>query len=765
MEPYRYQSGGSLPLNSPSYVVRQADNELYQALLSGTYCYVLNSRQMGKSSLRVRTVDRLLEAGVSCVEIELLEIGSQQITAPQWYGGMIQIIISSLRLKVNRRQWLRDHEDLSPVQRLGTFIEQVVLPWLQQPLVLFFDEIDSVLGLHFPTEEFFGLIRSCYEKRASNPRYRQLTIVMLGVAAPSDLMQDRQATPFNIGQAISLQGFTFEEAQPLLPGLKTVFFDQATAGLRAILAWTGGQPFLTQKLCQLVQRHGPDRTGSPQQVVDSIVRSHILTHWEAQDEPEHLRTIRNRLLLNTTHPGRLLRLYRQILKRGGITINSSDEQIELRFSGLVTQRQNQLRVFNRIYQSVFDPSWVTQQLRTMAPTSTITQQLLTAPLWQVPLVSVGITFGVMVLQFLGWLQPIELRVFDQLMRWRPPEPADERFLVITVNETDIQYQDRLGYQRTGGSLADEALLQILETIDHYQPRVVGVDFYHEAPYPAPLATQLNDRFIAVCEVARTVGVNQPTSIAAPPELNIQQVGFTDFALDPDYRVRRQIIGMDGSNNCPTRAAFSLRLALRYLQAEGISLTFTPAAQIGPLKLPRLTTTSGSYQMPLGELRGHQLMINYRSQNPQSISLENLLSGQLDNQLAELVNNRIVLIGLANTKDNHFISGQPGQLPGVIVHAHMASQLLSAVLDQRPLIRWWPNLLEILWIGSVSLLGSFLVWWKFSRRYPIWILISSGIVVIIFIGYGLLLLGVWIPTVPTALAWTGSMMIRNKSSRH
>lgn len=758
---YRYQSGGSLPLDSPSYVVRQADRDLFQALMAGTYCYVLNSRQMGKSSLRVRTVDRLLEAGINCVEIELLGIGSQQITAPQWYGGMIQILIASLGLKINRRQWLQEHEDLSPVQRLGTFLEQIVLPQLQQPLVIFFDEIDSVLGLNFPTEEFFGLIRSCYEKRASQAAYRQLTIVLLGVAAPSDLMKDSRATPFNIGRAIALQGFTVEEAQPLLPGLQTVFTD-VQAGLGAILAWTGGQPFLTQKLCQLVQQSGPAMTGTPRQIVEGIVRSQILTHWEAQDEPEHLRTIRNRLLLNATNPRELLRLYQGILKRGGVAIKPTREHIELRFSGLVTQRQGQLQVFNRIYEAVFDQAWITQQLQGLPPTpnrQSQPQSLNRRPFWQSSLLSLGVTPVVIALQFLGWLQPLELRVFDQFMRWRPAEPADERFLIITVEEADIQYQDQMGYQRTGGSLADTALADVLQKIAPYQPRVVGVDLYYEAPFAPELAAQVSDRLIGICEIARTVDVETPTSIAAPPDLNPQQVGFTDFPLDPDYVIRRQIIGMDGTEACPTQGAFSLRLALHYLQSTGINLTFEPnqQAQLGTLPLPALTATSGGYQMPTHELRGYQLLVNYRTQHPEAVSLRTLLSGELDAHLVDLVSDRIVLIGLDDAKDSHFVPGQRSRLPGVVVHAHMTSQLISAVLDKRPLMSWWPTALEIPWISVVALLAGLLMGWRQPHRYPIWLAVS-GVVIILLIGYATLLAGVWLPVVPAGLGWLGAITL-------
>ncbi|MBE9067931.1 CHASE2 domain-containing protein [Leptolyngbya cf. ectocarpi LEGE 11479] len=753
----RYQSGGSLPLDSPSYVTRRADEDLFQALLAGTYCYVLNARQMGKSSLRVRTVKRLLDAGVCCVEIELLGIGSQQVTATQWYGGMIQLLNSRLGLKVNRRQWLQEHEDLSPVQRFGTFIDQMVVPKLQQPLVIFFDEIDSVLGLNFPTEDFFGLIRNFYEQRASNPLYRQLTVVMLGVATPSDLMTNLTSTPFNIGRAISLQGFTLQEAEPLQAGLAPVVTD-AEAGLAAILSWTGGQPFLTQKLCQLVVNHGAEITGTPQQRVDHIVHQYILNHWEVQDEPEHLRTIRNRMLLGAKAPERLLQLYQKILKQNGIRFNNrSSAQIELRFSGLVTQQQGRLQVFNRIYKTVFDQAWVLQQLQGAPGTSPKTaqrpaQQPALAYLW-----SGGITATVIVMQVLGWLQPIELRVFDQFLRWRPPEPRDDRFLVITVGEADIQYQDRLGYPRTG-ALSDTALLNVLHKIESHQPRVVGVDFFHEAPYEPELADRWSDRIIAICEKARTVDVRVPTSIAAPPDIDIDQVGFADFAIDPDYVVRRHLIGMEGSEACPTPAAFSLRLALRYLQPEGTELTFDgdQRAYLGALSLPALTSTSGGYQMSASDFKGYQLLVNYRHHHPEEVSLQQLLSDELDNQLETLIPNRIILLGLADAKDSHFIPGQKQRLPGVVVHAHMTSQLLSAVLDQRPLLKWWPNWLEIVGIGAVFLMSGWGVWWC-RRGYPPMLWIAGGNLIIFFSGYGMLILSIWVPIVPAMLIWTGSTL--------
>ncbi|MCG8368422.1 MAG: CHASE2 domain-containing protein [Pseudanabaenales cyanobacterium] len=375
--------------------------------------------------------------------------------------------------------------------------------------------------------------------------------------------------------------------------------------------------------------------------------------------------------------------------------------------------------------------------------------------------SLVVTAMVLGVRQLGGLQQWELQTFDQLIRLRPAEKLDPRLVIVSVTETDVQNQDP--QERRGSSLSDRTLTQLLDKLQSYHPRVIGLDIYRDFPIDpdhSALAAHLqqNDRFIAICEVGET---SEHAGTRPPPDMPAERLSFSDLPVDPDGVIRRQLLGMapNPKSFCTTDTSFSLRVAQFYLADEGLYFERNSDGilQIGSAVFKQLEPQTGGY--PQLDSLGYQVLLHYRASGvaAKQLTLAELLSGSID---ANLLKDRVVLIGTTakSFKDyssTPYTTAQGSEkMPGVMIQAHMVSQILSAVLDQRPLLWWLSPWKTTLWVWSWSLVGGLLV---LTFRSHLQLGLASGATVVLLYGacFGLLLKGGWMPLAPSALALVGT----------
>ncbi len=344
-----FQIGGALDEDSPCYIERPADRELLDALKKGDLCLVLSPRQTGKSSLMVHARSRLKALEITAGIVDLQLLGSQY-DQDAWYSDVVFQIKRSLKLKTDVTAWWDEHRKLGPNQRFITFMEDVVLSEIKGRVVIFFDEIDSVLSLPF-SDDFFTTIRSIFNARASNPILKRLNFVILGVATPSEFIKSRKRTPFNIGRQIELGDF---DSSSLVP-FKEVLGADSDKIIDRIFYWTAGQPLMVQKLTDIAYIQ-PVNERSVENVDETVRKTYIDTTIE---KDTHLKFIRDYLVEDNRKLRKTLNTYRSVLERKEVPFDEkSPVHSRLKLAGVVCVDEKGLTSRNRIYERVFDENWV-----------------------------------------------------------------------------------------------------------------------------------------------------------------------------------------------------------------------------------------------------------------------------------------------------------------------------------------------------------------------------------------------------------------------
>ncbi|MHC5861382.1 CHASE2 domain-containing protein [Nostoc sp.] len=733
-EPSIYTVGGTVQAGGGIYIPRQADEELLALCRARTFAYILAPRQVGKSSLMVRTAEQLADEGIQSVIIDLTQLGVQ-VTAEEWYLGLLTIIADQLMLDTDVLQWWQSLKHLGITQRLTTFFEEMLLVEIAVPLVIFLDEIDTTLSLDF-TDDFFAAIRYLYVARARIPEFQRLSFVLIGVATPGDLIRDSKRTPFNIGQRVELTDFTLEEALPFADGLGLPP-EQSEQILKWGLKWTGGHPYLTQRLCHVITEQGKSNWSKAE--VDRVVNSTFFGAMSKQDN--NLQFVRDMLTKRAPDLFAVLNTYREILlgKRIVFDEEQSSAKSHLKLSGIVRREHDTLCVRNLIYKKVFDNTWLQEHLPVPLKALTVQMVLLTSVV--VALLTLG-------MRQLRVLQPWEFRLYDQMLRSRSIEEPDKRILLVKITDEDLR--------REKWTLSGRTINQLLEKIESYKPRIVGLYLFQPEDNNLAAKEQNQDNIISTC-LFSSLGRDE---IPPPPNFPIDNVGFSDVVADNenDQILRRSLLFANSiDKKCTTSFAFGAQIAINYLKKQGILQKFTKKGefQLGKTLFPRLQANSGGYQHI--DAAGYQILLNYRHPNSlaDQVTLTQVLSSQVN---PDLIKDRLVIIGTtaANLPPGGFytpystLPDQPARMPALFIHAQIASQLISTVLDGRPLIWYWPVWGEFLWIWGWSLVGGVLAW---RLQDPLLLLIAGGATLIALGGIciSLFFQAGWVPLIPSALA--------------
>ena len=348
-----YTIGGTVQAGSGLYIARKADDELLQLCRAGDFSFVLTSRQVGKSSLMVRTAEHLADEKIRSVIVDLTQLGVQ-VTAEAWYLGFLTTIADELCLETDVMNWWSANDDLGIAQRLTRFFQEIILTEIKEPVVIFVDEIDSTISLDF-TDDFFAAIRYFYNARARIPEFKRLTFVLIGVATPSDLITDSHRTPFNIGRQIDLTDFTFEEIRLFADGLG-LSGKHAEQVLHWILKWSHGHPYLTQRLCRTIAEQ--NREVWTKDEVGRIVADTFLGRMS--DEDNNLQFVRDMLTRRAPDKLRVLLAYKEV-RLGRKTVRDEEQspiKSHLKLAGIVTRKNGRLVVRNPIYNEVFNRNWI-----------------------------------------------------------------------------------------------------------------------------------------------------------------------------------------------------------------------------------------------------------------------------------------------------------------------------------------------------------------------------------------------------------------------
>ena len=387
--------------------------------------------------------------------------------------------------------------------------------------------------------------------------------------------------------------------------------------------------------------------------------------------------------------------------------------------------------------------------------------------WRVVLVTTpSVTLAVILLRLTGILQTLELGAYDQYMRWRPPEARDSRIVIVGIDEDDLKFIGQ-------GYVPDGVYFELIQRLNAMNPRVIGLDIYRDLPFE-PGHSQLVRLFETtdnLIGIEKVIGDHFFSRVGPPPALAARgQVGANDLIVDQDNRVRRALLYFPRENG-ETVHSFAVHLALRYLNAEpDFSVEIVEGTdnwwKFGDVVFVPFEGNDGGYVR--ADDGGYQVLLNYRgpSQHFEIVSMRDIFENRV---ASDWGSDRIILIGSVGESMKDLFSipytlAPDQRMTGVEIHANIVSKIISAALENRPLIRTLPEVVEWLLIMFWSGLGATLTWrlrdptrvGQFLFKRVVILVLAGGILLgftwVAFLGSW------WLPVVPSSIALVGSVAV-------
>jgi Leucine-rich repeat (LRR) protein len=362
IEGRKLQVGGALRPQRDIYIERPEDQAFFDLLLSSEYVNVLSPRQMGKSSLMVRTIGKLRANGVRTANMDVAADLAGTDQADKWFLALVREISRKLEIQFDVSAWWRDHEDDAIGQRLQRFFREIVLEQVPAPtrIVVFLDEIDNTLSYPF-TDSLFTAIRGMYNERSLDSDYERIAFCLIGVATPNELIKDRRSTSYNVGRTLSLRDFdpSRDDLRPLVDALSP---DLAVGQLLLdrVIYWTGGQPLLTVKFCAALAESQARTTAD----VDNYIHHSFNSLNEVRTDI-HIQQILRFVEMRFSSPSASLKLYGKTLRGAKVKAETTLPHLQLELSGLAKRNDaGNFVVRNRMYAQLFDADWL-KSTRTM----------------------------------------------------------------------------------------------------------------------------------------------------------------------------------------------------------------------------------------------------------------------------------------------------------------------------------------------------------------------------------------------------------------